>query len=307
MEDKKTYPPSWVVIQNNIQECFKSMSIDEKRLLVLASPIARVTNATEKDPITITAENFAKECNIKTHSAYKSMEEASKHMLRRYFTYTDEKGKKVSCSWVIRAKYDNGAISICFPEEVLLMLKEFDKLNPYTKYKKEVVLRLKKDYSFDLYHLAKKYQGLGKFELSLDRIKTELGLPKSYDRISNLKTRVLEPSLEEINSQTDLNLTYENIKEGRTVVGFRFKVKEKFEKPKINSSRDTNTLDMFFKMTDGQINMFGNQLAKLPELSHLAVGNESYEALASRIKDMLIDPEKQKKFLPHLRNLGFKG
>jgi len=53
--------------------------------------------------------------------------------------------------------------------------------------------------------------------------------------------------------------------------------------------------------------MFGNQLAKLPELSHLAVGNESYEALASRIKDMLIDPEKQKKFLPHLRNLGFKG
>ncbi|MGH2233404.1 hypothetical protein ACQ1ZI_17660, partial [Enterococcus faecalis] len=90
------------------------------------------------------------------------------------------------------------------------------------------------------------------------------------------------------NSQTDLNLTYENIKEGRTVVGFRFKVKEKIEKPKINSSRDVNTLDMFFKMTDGQINMFGNQLAKLPELAHLAVGNESYEALASRIKDMLI-------------------
>jgi len=68
-----------------------------------------------------------------------------------------------------------------------------------------------------------------------------------------------------------------------------------------------NTVDMFFKMTDGQINMFGNQLAKLPGLSHLAVGNESYEALASRIKDMLIDPEKQKEFIPHLRSLGFKG
>jgi hypothetical protein len=35
------------------------------------------------------------------------------------------------------------------------MLKEFDKLNPYTKYKKDIVLSLKKDYSFDLYHLAK--------------------------------------------------------------------------------------------------------------------------------------------------------
>ncbi|MEG1267764.1 MAG: hypothetical protein RSD35_00795, partial [Oscillospiraceae bacterium] len=29
MDYKKTYPVSWVVMQNTIQECFKSMSIDE--------------------------------------------------------------------------------------------------------------------------------------------------------------------------------------------------------------------------------------------------------------------------------------
>ena len=61
---KKTYPLSWVVMQNSIQECFKSMSVDEKRILILASPIARTTNATEQDAIVITAENFAQECNI---------------------------------------------------------------------------------------------------------------------------------------------------------------------------------------------------------------------------------------------------
>ena len=49
-QNKKTYPPSWVVMQNSIQECFKSMSIDEKRMLILASPIARTINATEKMP-----------------------------------------------------------------------------------------------------------------------------------------------------------------------------------------------------------------------------------------------------------------
>jgi hypothetical protein len=73
MEIKKTYPPSWVVMQNNIQECFKSMSIDEKRMLILASPIARTKGATEKDAIIITAEEFAKECGIKIHSAYYRM------------------------------------------------------------------------------------------------------------------------------------------------------------------------------------------------------------------------------------------
>lgn len=69
------------------------------------------------------------------------------------------------------------------PEIVLLMLTEFDKLNPYTKYKKDIVLSLKKDYSFDLYHLAKKHQAMGQFEMSLEHLKNELGLPPSYDKL----------------------------------------------------------------------------------------------------------------------------
>lgn len=89
---KKTYPPSWVVMQNNIQECFKSMSIDEKRLLILASPIARTTNATEKNSIIITANKFAQECDLKEHSAYKSLKTASKALVKRYFCYLDERG-----------------------------------------------------------------------------------------------------------------------------------------------------------------------------------------------------------------------
>lgn len=64
-ERKTTYPPSWVVMQNNIQECFKSMNIDEKRVLILASPIARTTNAKEKDKITITARNSQKKAALK--------------------------------------------------------------------------------------------------------------------------------------------------------------------------------------------------------------------------------------------------
>ena len=52
--------------------------------------------------------------------------------------------------------------------------------------------------------------------------------------------------------------------------------------------------------------MFGNQLSRLHELSHLADQGESYEALASKIKEMLRDPKQQKQFLPYLQNLGFK-
>ena len=270
MEIKKTYPQSWVVMQNNIQECFKSMSIDEKRLLILASPIARTINATEKDAITITAESFAQDCNIKQHSAYKSIEEASKALIKRYFSYLDEKGRKTYCNWVIRCRYEDGSVSICFPDEVLLMLKEFDKFNPYTKYKKDIVLKLKKDYSFDLYHLAKKHQAMGQFEMSLEHIKSELGLPKSYDKLCNLKDRVIKPSLDEITANTDIDLSYENIKKGRSVVGFKFTVREKPKPKLVAPERDQKTIDMFCNLSDNQIKTYSSILSKVSSISELA-------------------------------------
>ena len=299
------YPVNTVAIQNRVTECFKSMSVDEKRILIMASPVARNIDATEQNSILISAQQFAEECGIKVNSAYKQIELASKKLVDRSFSYTNEKGKKVYSNWVIDATYEDAGVSLRFTSVVLMMLKILDKYNPYTRYKKDVVLKLKKDYSIDFYHLAKKSGKIGNFELTIDSMFTEFGLPESYRDLRNLKRRVLKDPIDEINNYTDITLTYDPIKKGRSVVGFKFTVKEK-PKPKLTApERDTNTIDMFFEMSDAQINMFGNQLSKLPELGKYAVGNEGYEALASRIKDMLKHPDKQKLLLPHLKKLGF--
>lgn len=303
---EKTYPVSTMAIQNRVTECFKSMSVDEKRILIMASPFARNINATEQDSILISAQQFAEECGIKVNSAYKQIEIASKKLVDRSFSYTNEKGKKVYSNWVIDATYEDAGVSLRFTSVVLMMLKILDKYNPYTRYKKDVVLKLKKDYSIDFYHLAKKSEKLGNFELTIDSMFIEFGLPESYRDLRNLKRRVLKDPIDEINKHTDIDLTYEPIKKGRSVVGFKFTVREKTKHKTITvQGRDKDTIDMFFKMSDSQINMFGNQLSKLPELGKYAVGNEGYEALASRIKDMLKDPEKQKLLVPHLKKLGF--
>ena len=303
---EKTYPVSTMAIQNRVTECFKSMSVDEKRILIMASPVARNINATEQDSILISAQQFAEECGIKVNSAYKQIELASKKLVDRSFSYTNEKGKKVYSNWVIDATYEDAGVNLRFTAVVLMMLKILDKYNPYTRYKKDVVLKLKKDYSIDFYHLAKKSEKLGNFELTIDSMFIEFGLPESYRDLRNLKRRVLKDPIDEINKHTDIDLTYEPIKKGRSVVGFKFTVREKTKHKTITvQGRDKDTIDMFFKMSDSQINMFGNQLSKLPELGKYAVGNEGYEALASRIKDMLKDPEKQKLLVPHLKKLGF--
>ena len=303
---EKTYPVSTMAIQNRVTECFKSMSVDEKRILIMASPVARNIDATEQDSILISAQQFADECGIKVNSAYKQIEIASKKLVDRSFSYTNEKGKKVYSNWVIDATYEDAGVNLRFTSVVLMMLKILDKYNPYTRYKKDVVLKLKKDYSIDFYHLAKKSEKLGSFELTIDSMFIEFGLPESYRDLRNLKRRVLKDPIDEINKYTDIDLTYEPIKKGRSVVAFKFTVREKTKHKTITvQGRDKDTIDMFFKMSDSQINMFGNQLSKLPELGKYAVGNEGYEALASRIKDMLKDPEKQKLLVPHLKKLGF--
>ena len=303
---EKTYPVSTMAIQNRVTECFKSMSVDEKRILIMASPVARNIDATEQDSILISAQQFADECGIKVNSAYKQIEIASKKLVDRSFSYTNEKGKKVYSNWVIDATYEDAGVSLRFTSVVLMMLKILDKYNPYTRYKKDVVLKLKKDYSIDFYHLAKKSEKLGSFELTIDSMFIEFGLPESYRDLRNLKRRVLKDPIDEINKYTDIDLTYEPIKKGRSVVAFKFTVREKTKHKTITvQGRDKNTVDMFFEMSDSQINMFGNQLSKLPELGKYAVGNEGYDALASRIKDMLKDPEKQKMLVPHLKKLGF--
>ena len=76
---------------------------------------------------------------------------------------------------------------------------------------------------------------------------------------------------------------------------------------KEKSKSITHTSKDFYQLSDAQINLFGNQLSRLHELSHLASEGESYEILAAKIKDMLRNPHQQQQFLPHLKNLGFKA
>lgn len=242
---EKKYPKNWVVMQNKILQAFYKMTVDEKRLLLLASPIARLIDATQDDAIEITAADFANECGIKVNSAYSQMHDASLTLMSKQFSYKNEKGKRVHVQWVIRSIYDEACVSLCFTKEVLLMLKEFDKNNPFTKYKKEHVLALKGEYSIDMYHLAKKHQAMSKFYMSLEDYRDELGLKDTYARINNLKARTLHPALDEISEKTDIKLSYENRKKGGRVIGFDFTVKAKPKpKPKleINDGKKEKTV-----------------------------------------------------------------
>lgn len=300
----KKYPKNLVVMQNKIQQCFKEMSLNEKRILIISSPKARMVDATESDVLEVTAEEFANECGIETKSAYKQLEIASQTLINRSFTYRNERGKKVVVTWVIRATYEEGYISLNFPAEVLIMLQEFDRINTFTKYKKEDVLKLRGEYSIDLYHLAKKHQGMKGFEMMLEDYKSELALPPSYDKINNLKARALHTPIAEINEKTDIIVSYKNITRGRKVIGFKFSVKAK-SKPKTEISVEDKTRDIP-PLSAKQIDYFLKDFANDPSISSTAPVGMSMPEFHSYIRRKLSDSEYIQKHKEVLFKVGYE-
>lgn len=75
--------------------------------------------------------------------------------------------------------------------------------------------------------------------ISIDDLRYYFGITTEYSRLEAFKRRVLEPALVEINEKTDLVISYEQKKKGRTIAGFIFSIVVKTD----TQDRDPNTID----------------------------------------------------------------
>ena len=94
-------------------------------------------------------------------------------------------------------------------------------------------------------------------QISLDELRNKLGIEEDqYKQMNNFKRLVLDNAIEQINEHSDIKAEYEQIKEGRTIVGFvfRFKAKKVIEGKSKPIERDERTADMFMgNLTDKQL------------------------------------------------------
>lgn len=126
----------------------------------------------------------------------------------------------------------------------------------------------------------------------------------------NFKAKVLDLAVSQINEHTDITVKYEQVKQGRTITGFKFSFKQKPSKATAHQTqRDDKTGDLFSieNMSDKQIQMFSKKLAELPELGNLAPIGASVETFTQIIADELRNPLLQVKYIEHLKKVGFKS
>ena len=66
------------------------------------------------------------------------------------------------------------------------------------------------------------------FDLSLEELREITGTEKKLKKLSDFKIRVLDKALKEIDENCNVVIKYENVKQGRKVIGFHFIAKSKW-------------------------------------------------------------------------------
>lgn len=298
-----------VVKDNALIDASFNLSLIEQRIMLLAIVEARESNNLSPDtPIEVSVSDYIHQFKVDSNNAYALLKDASKTLKRREFSYLDRyKGIEAlsTANWVNKVTYvdKSGLIVLYLSHEVISLISKLSE--QFTKYYIEQVSDFKSKYSIRLYELIIKWLSVAKTEkYSINDLRSKLGLGvEEYSTMSNFKSNVLDKAISEINKHTDITVDYQQFKKGRVITDIQFSIKSK-----ARPSKQTNTIKQsFYQMNDAQLNLFGNQLSRLHELSHLANQGESYEELAIKIKDMLRDPIQQKQLIPHLKNLGFKA
>lgn len=301
-----------VVKTNRLIEAIQMLSLAEIRLIQLAIVEARESGlGLDKDsPLKIHGNRYAEVFSVSRMTAYDALKDAEARLFDRRFTIVDDDGALIKSRWVQDVKYlpRENAIELCLSRIVVRETTRLDGLKQFfTSYTLEQTANLKSTYSVRLYELLAQWVTAKKTPVfEIEKFRQQLGIGvNEYSRMHQFKERILEKALTEINEKTDLKVKYEQIKSGRNISGFSFKVTKK--QKEIKSERDPKTIDIFTKLSDAQRHMFASKLSELPEMGKHSQGTESFQQFAVRIAEMLLDENKFKELRPLLQKVGWSS
>ena len=295
---KKGKQMSQQVVKDNVLiNASYMLDLVEQRIVLQGIVKSRETEAgfNTLNPVRIHAGEYEKQFGVTKDAAYKALKDAVLSLFERQFSFSelqDGKLKVVKSRWVSQIAYvdELAEVQIIFSPAVASMCTRLE--SHFTSYDLDQIAGLTSKYAVRLYELVMSWKSAGKTPIiEKEEFREKIGLldKKEYKDMCTFKKFVLDLAVDQINEHTDIKLAYEQHKSGRSITGFSFKFKQKIKPQKIEQQRDPNTVDLFSKTTDAQRYMLASKLSRLHEMSEYSVGNESFEDLAKRLYDKLLD------------------
>ncbi len=134
----------------------------------------------------------------------------------------------------VRTDKRTSKVRIKFHEDMMPFLQHLK--TEYTQYKLWYTMTMRSEYSLRLYELLKSVAGKELWYFEIDELK-RIFMCESYTRFNNFKQRVIDPAIAEINEKTDITVTYELFKDGRSYIGIEFYISNKSTEDRLNVDR----------------------------------------------------------------------
>lgn len=242
--DRKLY----TVMANDVIKGKQDMTLQEARILRLV--ITQVAKE-DKDLKTYT-------CNIKDLSAflnipdsnlYRDIRDICKGLLKRTVDITTGNPKQPweSFQWIQLAKYDGaGNLTLMLSERIKPYVLELDKY--FTRYRLENILEMNSFYAIRLYELLKCddfVQQEETREYTVEFLRQYFSCENKYKLFADFKRWVLDVSVREINTKSDLEIKdVTHIKSKRRVTSIRFLVANNHAVQHLQEAVETEPFDM---------------------------------------------------------------
>lgn len=204
----------YLVVKDNdfIQKASYHLTAEQQKLLCFVVSKIKPTD-TELEKYTISALDFCELTGVDRRHAYRDFKKMIDDLdaKARWIKMGDDTFKFRVFS---EAEYNDkqGSITVMLNSRLKKYLLQLS--HNYTMYELWNILSLKSKYSIRLYEIFKSYAYQHQITLDFDTLK-ELLCAEHYVLFSKFKIRVLDKSVSEINTYTNLCVSYDAIKEGR--------------------------------------------------------------------------------------------
>lgn len=268
----------YIVAQDNalVTGKYDLSAMEQKLFLVLVSTIKKEDSEIKKTAFRI--KDLSELMGVSTQLLYRDLPKICKSIMKKVVEVEKEDGSWHYFNLMPSARYiaKQGIIELQINEEAkpyLIQLKEL-----FTSYNLKNAINLNSKYAIRIYQLTKSSLYKNELIIGLEDLKERLILTqKSYNRFCNINTKVIQPSIREINDKTDIKVECEHIKSGREVVALKFKInKSDNNKQKVVLNKNANKT-ISAKSNKVQPNFEGRNY-DFDALEEMALGHVEYDA-----------------------------
>lgn len=227
MEDR-----SLDIVKSNalIEALYNPSSVYHLRLLMAALMQIKSKNILDfRTRYYVSANALADMTGSKAKNNYKELKRAADQLMDSTLTVKDSPdGKPLSkylrMNLVSSCEYEEGIVGLRFTEEVIPYISSLK--NRFTQYQAKYVMPMRSGYGIRLYELCLQWLG-DEREFSVEDFRQVFDLRNKYPLIADLKKRVIEPAIKDINEFSDIDIEFGQRKKGRKITHFQFKITRK--------------------------------------------------------------------------------